>query len=82
MSKDFQKIIDANAGGPYGSEVLKGVQADSAKVWESVVSGKDAGKSWYKASIAIEAHATEPWTAAAIAPDGTLGRSFSFTPRT
>jgi len=80
-SNDPQKIIDANAGGPYGSEVLKGVQADSAKVWKSVLSGEDAGKSWFKASIAIEASETTPWKAAAIAPDGTKGKSFAFTPR-
>ena len=80
-SADFQKIIDANAGGPYGSEVLKGVQADSAKVWESVLSGEDAGKSWYKASICIDGNADCPWTAAAIASDGTRGKRFEFTPR-
>ena len=67
--------------GPYGSEVLKGVQADSAKVWKSVLSGEDAGKTWFKASIAIEAHENTSWKAAAIAPDGTKGKSFTFTPR-
>ena len=67
--------------GPYGSEVLKGVQADSARVWESVISGDDAGKTWFKASIAIEAHDTMPWKAGAVAPDGTKGKSFTFTPR-
>ena len=80
-TKDFQKIIDANAGGPYGSEVLKGVQSDSAKVWESVLSGEDAGKSWFKASICIEGNEERPWTAAAVSPDGLCGKTFEFIPK-
>jgi hypothetical protein len=33
---DARAMIRANAGGPYGSAVLKGVQADSDKVWHAV----------------------------------------------
>ena len=35
---DVQELIEANAGGPYGSEVLKGVQADSDRVWNDIIS--------------------------------------------
>eukprot|EP00546_Thalassionema_frauenfeldii_P010664 CAMPEP_0178921866 /NCGR_PEP_ID=MMETSP0786-20121207/15807_1 /TAXON_ID=186022 /ORGANISM="Thalassionema frauenfeldii, Strain CCMP 1798" /LENGTH=408 /DNA_ID=CAMNT_0020596109 /DNA_START=174 /DNA_END=1400 /DNA_ORIENTATION=+ len=77
-SGDAFQIVYANAGGPYGSEVLPGVQADSDRVWnESVLSG-DVGQDWYKATIAINAHPTEPWTAQAVRPDGTLGTLFKF----
>lgn len=77
-SGDAFQIIYANAGGPYGSEVLPGVQTDSDRVWnESVLSG-DVGQDWYKATIAINAHPTEPWTAQAVRPDGTLGTLFKF----
>ncbi len=77
-------IIYANAGGPYGSEVLPGVQEASDRVWNDVVLAKDSsgnsqvGLDWYKATIAITAHPTEPWTAQAIRPDGSLGTVFTF----
>jgi len=78
-SGDAFQIIYANAGGPYGSEVLPGVQTDSDRVWnESVLSG-DVGQDWYKATININAHPTgEPWTAQAVRPDGKLGTLFEF----
>lgn len=66
-------IIKANAGGPYGSAVLRGVQADSDRVWESVRSGEAEGGAaldWCKARIAISAHETEPWSACAVPPPG------------
>jgi len=79
--RDVFAIIRANAGGPYGSEVLEGVQADSDRVWkEEVLSGK-VGQDWYKATIQINAHTTEPWTAQAVRPDGSLGTEFTFGPR-
>lgn len=31
-----------------------------------------------KATIAIEAHSTEPWTAQAVKADGTLGTKYTF----
>ncbi|KOO33907.1 hypothetical protein Ctob_011783 [Chrysochromulina tobinii] len=54
-------IIRANAGGPYGSQVLKGVQADSDALWAQLRRGEagDVAKSWLKASIGIEAHAEQ-----------------------
>jgi len=79
-SADALKIIDANAGGPYGSAALRGVQADSDKVWEAVKAGGDAGASWYKASIAISASETEPWTVRAVGVDGAVGEPYTFGP--
>lgn len=76
------KVIYANAGGPYGSEVLPGVQQASDKVWNEVVLKNDGvGEDWYKATIAINAHPTDPWTAQAVKPDGTLGTKFTFEKR-
>jgi hypothetical protein len=75
---DALAIINANAGGPYGSDVLEGVQRDSDRVWnENVLSGQ-VGRDWYKASIQINARASEAWTAQAIKADGTLGTEFTF----
>ena len=85
QSEHVVPIIYANAGGPYGSEVLPGVQAASDRVWNDLVLAKGSdgsqpqvGLDWYKATIAINAHPTEPWTAQAILPDGTLGTLFTF----
>lgn len=80
-SEDVFDIIYANAGGPYGSQVLEGVQKDSDKVWETEVLSGNVGRDWYKASIIINAHATEPWTAQAVKPDGSLGTEFTFERR-
>ena len=44
-SGDVVEVIYANAGGPYGSEVLGGVQEDSDQVWEEVVMGGGGGRS-------------------------------------
>lgn len=75
---DARAMIRANAGGPYGSAVLKGVQADSDKVWESIRSGSagDVGKSWYKARININASDSE-WTVSAA---GSSASGFKFGP--
>lgn len=76
---DIRRMMYANVGGPYGSEVLPGVQEDSDRVWNDVVLKNDGvGQDWYKATIAIHAHDTEPWTAQAVRPDGSLGKVFSF----
>ncbi len=80
-SENVFNIIYANAGGPYGSQVLEGVQKDSDKVWESQVLSGNVGNDWYKATIAINAHATEPWTAQAVKPDGSHGTTFTFERR-
>eukprot|EP00797_Seminavis_robusta_P036249 Sro91_g047580.2 (394) ;mRNA; r:25729-26910 len=78
--KDDFHIIYANAGGPYGSEVLPGVQTASDAVWNDIVlKNKEVGQDWYKATIAITAHPTEPWTAQAVRPDGSLGTAFTFS---
>lgn len=82
---DVQGLIEANAGGPYGSEVLKGVQADSDRVWNDIISdgegSSDVGADWYKATIAINASLSKDWTANAIRPDGTKGTVFAFGPK-
>ena len=77
-SADAFDVIYSNLGGPYGSKVLKGVQEDSENVWQNVVLEGDVGKDWYKATINIQAHPTEPWTAQAVLPDGKLGTKFTF----
>jgi hypothetical protein len=77
-----RRIIHTNAGGPYGSNVLKGVQEASQRVWQEVLKGEDAGKSWFKASIAIEGHDTAPWSVRAIMKDGQPARdAFDFPVR-
>ena len=78
-SIDVAQVIAANAGGPYGSEVLPGVQQASSAVWKTVVDGSaGVGEDWYKATIQINAHPTDPWTAQAVKPDGSLGTVFPF----
>ena len=66
-------VVKANAGGPYGSAVLRGVQADSEAVWSKVSRGGagEVGGSWLKACIAIEARELEEggWTARAMPAD-------------
>jgi len=78
---DVFDIVYANAGGPYGSQVLEGVQKDSDKVWEAEVLSGNVGRDWYKATIAINAHPTKPWTAQAVKPDGSFGTTFVFEER-
>ncbi|CAJ1953260.1 unnamed protein product [Cylindrotheca closterium] len=78
QSEDAFKVVYANAGGPYGSKVLESVQTDSEKVWQEEVLTGSVGEDWYKATIAIEAHPTEPWTAQAVKSDGTRGTKYTF----
>lgn len=78
---DVFDIVYTNQGGPYGSKVLEGVQRDSDKVWDSEVLSGAVGKDWYKATIAINAHSSEPWTAQAVKSDGSLGKKYTFEPR-
>mmetsp|Transcript_2721 Transcript_2721/g.4658 ORF Transcript_2721/g.4658 Transcript_2721/m.4658 type:complete len:419 (-) Transcript_2721:26-1282(-) len=73
------EIIEANAGGPYGSEVLDAVQQASDSVWKEMVQSGLVGSDWYKATIAITAHTSKSWTAHAVRPDGTAGKAFRFT---
>lgn len=80
-SGDPFDVVYTNEGGPYGSKVLAEVQKDSDKVWETEVLSGNVGKDWYKATIAINAHPTEPWTAQAVRPDGSLGTEFTFERR-
>jgi hypothetical protein len=78
QTSDAFDIIYANAGGPYGSEVLPGVQEASDKVWNEVVLQNKVGQDWYKATIQVNAYPDKAWTAQAIRPDGTLGTLFEF----
>jgi len=80
-SGDMDKVIKANAGGPYGSEVLTGIQRDSDAVWDQIISEDaegDVGQDWFKASIKIDAKKDEDWTANALLPDGSDGTAFKF----
>lgn len=81
-SQDVFQVIYSNAGGPYGSSVLPGIQEESDRVWKQVVMSDaveaSVGKDWYKATIQITAYADRPWTAQAIKPDGSLGQVFEF----
>jgi hypothetical protein len=67
------EIVAVNAGGPYGSEILKAVQSDSTRVWAGIVEDADGRrKDWHKASIKIEASDdASAWSAYAVRPDGT-----------
>ena len=80
---DAFDVIQANAGGPYGSEVLPDVQESSDCVWNDIILKKDStvGHDWYKATILINARDTEPWTAQAVKPDGSLGTEYVFGPK-
>mmetsp|Transcript_12589 Transcript_12589/g.20281 ORF Transcript_12589/g.20281 Transcript_12589/m.20281 type:complete len:403 (-) Transcript_12589:17-1225(-) len=80
-SGDAFDVVYTNEGGPYGSKVLEGVQNDSDRVWEEQVMTGAVGSDWYKATIAIQAHPTEPWTAQAVREDGSLGTKFTFGPK-
>mmetsp|Transcript_26393 Transcript_26393/g.39338 ORF Transcript_26393/g.39338 Transcript_26393/m.39338 type:complete len:102 (+) Transcript_26393:1-306(+) len=82
-SGDVVQVIYSNQGGPYGSEVLEGVQADSDRVWNEIVmaDNNDAeavGKDWYKATMQINAHTDKPWTIQAVRSDGSLGTEYAF----
>jgi hypothetical protein len=77
---DAFAIVDVNAGGPYGSEVLEGIQIDSDRVWEESIQSGKVGQDWYKAIIRIKAHEAKPWTAQAVRPDGSVGTQFVFQP--
>lgn len=83
---NIRDLINVNAGGPYGSEVLSGIQRDSDAVWSSIVENegsdndepKKVGHDWFKASIKINASANQDWTARAILPNGDEGQVFTF----
>ncbi|CAE8632479.1 unnamed protein product [Polarella glacialis] len=80
---EAKELIKANAGGPYGSQVLKQVQAESQKVWhESVLQGLDVASSWYKATICIHGSDSAEWTAQAhCSSESAAGRDvFQFVP--
>jgi hypothetical protein len=90
-SISVKDIIRVNAGGPYGSEVLPAIQADSERVWQEILGqgttsgsneGSTVGEDWYKATIRIDAHATEPWTARAVRNDASMGTIYTFEPKT
>ena len=76
---DVNEIIKANAGGPYGSEVLKGIQCDSDSVWKKIMKGEESvGNDWFKANIEIIADKDNDWSAKAILPDGSDGETYRF----
>lgn len=71
-------IVNANAGGPYGPDVLDGVNDDARRVWATEVETGNVGATWHKVRVAITASDDkQPWTAAAAG-----GKSiFEFTPK-
>ena len=80
-SEDVMEVIYANVGGPYGSEVLRGVQEDSDRVWEEVVKSNGAGgcgDGWYLATMRINASNEKPWTIQALRQDGKFGTEYTF----
>eukprot|EP00747_Dinoflagellata_sp_TGD_P209394 gnl/TRDRNA2_/TRDRNA2_82788_c0_seq2.p1 gnl/TRDRNA2_/TRDRNA2_82788_c0~~gnl/TRDRNA2_/TRDRNA2_82788_c0_seq2.p1 ORF type:complete len:350 (+),score=71.36 gnl/TRDRNA2_/TRDRNA2_82788_c0_seq2:97-1146(+) len=83
QAADVREVVKANAGGPYGSSVLRKVQAESDKVWDSL-HGSDVGKTWLKASIAITGSASADWTACAAGVEspeaGSCRDTFTFAP--
>lgn len=87
-TRNMQELVYANKGGPYGSEVLQGVQRDSDRVWtEQVINTGGVGESWYKAEIAIEAREEGDWSARAIVRDNNgdevrKGTAYTFERRT
>ena len=75
-----REIIAANAGGPYGSigGILRGVQADSQRVWETV---GEAFPDWYKAQVHIEGRDDGVWEAVARKDGVVCGERFCFPDR-
>lgn len=66
-------LVEANAGGPYGSAVLPAVEAASNKNWESIKDGSaGVGDDWFKAGVQIIAHKDKPWEARAAATDASI----------
>lgn len=57
----MKRLIAVNAGGPYGSSQLKGVQADSDRVLAGVLGGSAGRADWRRALIAIEPAEGQPW---------------------
>lgn len=77
---DARAVVDANAGGPYGSAVLAGVQRDSRACWARVAAGDaGVGATWHMASLAISPSDDAPWTLRAATAGAT---SFAYSPRT
>ncbi|GMI20417.1 hypothetical protein TeGR_g7581 [Tetraparma gracilis] len=53
-SADLRDVVGVNMGGPYGSEVLGAVKADSERVWKEVAGGERGFGDWFKASVHIK----------------------------
>lgn len=80
-ARGAREVIAANAGGPYGPEVLRRVQKESDEVWEAVRSGTAVvGKGWWKARLSVRAPLEGDWTVAA--GEGDKEQLFHFSPRT
>jgi hypothetical protein len=76
---NIRDIIASNAGGPYGPNVLRQVEAESNAIWESVAKGNlDIAHSWYKASLNVVARHDGDWTVQVQRPSGGDTTSFIF----
>lgn len=79
-------IVNANAGGPYGPQALRRVQAESQQVWDTIRqnlggAGATLAGSWRKARIAINAASDADWTAQAVTAEGApCGELYTFVP--
>ena len=63
------ELITINAGGPYGSAVLKGIQSESTKVWDQITASSDkdirssVADSWQKVHLSIHGNdLPDQWT--------------------
>ena len=50
----LRDIVAVNSGGPYGSSVLAGVEADSSRVWAEIQASTKYD-SWHKACLYVQA---------------------------
>mmetsp|Transcript_23306 Transcript_23306/g.55478 ORF Transcript_23306/g.55478 Transcript_23306/m.55478 type:complete len:418 (+) Transcript_23306:53-1306(+) len=80
-SGNTEKVIQANAGGPYGSQVLKQVEKESNAVWARLQTEEETvAKTWYKASLRVTASDSTAWTVRAAANAAGPDADFKFTP--
>ena len=54
INLNIRDIVAVNSGGPYGSSVLAGVEADSSRVWAEIQASAKYD-SWRKACLYVQA---------------------------
>lgn len=79
-ARGVREVVAANAGGPYGPEVLRSVQVESDAMWETVRGGTArVGNAWWKARLKVIAPSEGEWSVKA--GEGERERTFLFAPR-